>query len=311
MVKFIHAADLHLDSPFIGLKTLPDFIWNAIYLSTFSALTTIVDSAIEEKVDFICLVGDIYDNDERSVKAQAYLRNEMERLNKAEIPVYLLHGNHDYIENTGLHLEMPENVVVFTESVETKWYTTTEKEEVAISGFSYDKRWVLERKIKEYPEKHSRAKYHIGLLHGFSEGLESEHGNYAPFSLGELRSKRYDYWALGHIHKRQQLAENPPVVYPGNTQGRSSKESGEKGFEIVTLTESGVLMEFRPTSTIQWETIDLSIKEIKSLDELYKVLKAVVEEQKNDFYSLFLSIRLVDSENLLEGVLKKLIKENY
>lgn len=306
MVKFIHAADLHLDSPFIGLKTLPDFIWNAIYLSTFSALTTIVDSAIEEKVDFICLVGDIYDNDERSVKAQAYLRNEMERLNKAEIPVYLLHGNHDYIENTGLHLEMPENVVVFTESVETKWYTTTEKEEVAISGFSYDKRWVLERKIKEYPEKHSRAKYHIGLLHGFSEGLESEHGNYAPFSLGELRSKRYDYWALGHIHKRQQLAENPPVVYPGNTQGRSSKESGEKGFEIVTLTESGVLMEFRPTSTIQWETIDLSIKEIKSLDELYKVLKAVVEEQKNDFYSLFLSIRLVDSENLLEGVLKKI-----
>lgn len=306
MVKFIHAADLHLDSPFIGLKMLPDFIWNAIYLSTFSALTTIVDSAIEEKVDFICLVGDIYDNDERSVKAQAYLRNEMERLNKAEIPVYLLHGNHDYIENTGLHLEMPENVVVFTESVETKWYTTTEKEEVAISGFSYDKRWVLERKIKEYPEKHSRAKYHIGLLHGFSEGLDSEHGNYAPFSLGELRSKRYDYWALGHIHKRQQLAENPPVIYPGNTQGRSSKESGKKGYELVTLTESGVLMEFRPTSTIQWETIDLSIKEIKSLDELYKVLKAVVEEQKNDFYSLFLSIRLVDSENLLEGVLKKI-----
>lgn len=306
MVKFIHAADLHLDSPFIGLKTLPDFIWNAIYLSTFSALTTIVDSAIEEKVDFICLVGDIYDNDERSVKAQAYLRNEMERLNKAEIPVYLLHGNHDYIENTGLHLEMPGNVVVFTESVETKWYTTTENDEVAISGFSYDKRWVLERKIKDYPEKHPRAKYHIGLLHGFSEGLDSEHGNYAPFSLGELRSKRYDYWALGHIHKRQQLAENPPVVYPGNTQGRSSKESGEKGFELVTLTESGVLMDFRPTSTIQWKTIDLSIKEIKSLDELYKVLKTVVEEQKNDFYSLFLSIQLVDSENLLEGVLKKI-----
>lgn len=306
MVKFIHAADLHLDSPFIGLKTLPDFIWNAIYLSTFSALTTIVDSAIQEKVDFICLVGDIYDNDDRSVKAQAYLRNEMERLNKAEIPVYLLHGNHDYIENTGLHLEMPGNVVVFTESVDTKWYTTTEKDEVAISGFSYDKRWVLERKIKEYPEKHPRAKYHIGLLHGFSEGLDSEHGNYAPFSLGELRSKRYDYWALGHIHKRQQLAENPPVIYPGNTQGRSSKESGEKGFELVTLTESGVSMEFRTTSTIQWKTIDLSIKEIKSLDELYKVLKTVVEEQKNDFYSLFLSIQLVDSENLLEGVLKKI-----
>ena len=97
MVKFIHAADLHLDSPFIGLKSLPEFIWNAIYLSTFSALTKIVDSAITNQVDFICLVGDIYDTDERSVKAQAYLRNEMERLNSMNIPVYLLHGNHDYI----------------------------------------------------------------------------------------------------------------------------------------------------------------------------------------------------------------------
>lgn len=306
MIKFIHAADLHLDSPFIGLKALPEFIWHAIYSSTFSALTKLVDSAIQQNVDFVCLVGDIYDNDERSVKAQAYLRNEMERLNKEKIPVYLLHGNHDYIENTGLHLEMPENVVLFNETVETKWLTTKENERVALTGFSYDKRWVLERKIRDYPEKHPNAAYHIGLLHGFSEGLDSDHGNYAPFSLAELRSKKYDYWALGHIHKRQQLAENPPVIYPGNTQGRSSKESGEKGFELVQLTESGMTAEFCPTATIQWKTIELSVKEMKSLDEVYKVLKTAIEEEKNELCSLFLSIHLTDSDQLLEGVVKKI-----
>lgn len=306
MVKFIHAADLHLDSPFIGLKALPDFIWNAIYLSTFSALTSIVDSAIQKNVDFVCLVGDIYDNDERSVKAQAYLRNEMERLNELKIPVYLLHGNHDYIDNTGLHLDMPENVILFNETVETKWFTTKENEQIAITGFSYDKRWILERKIKDYPEKHPRATYHIGLLHGFSEGLDSEHGNYAPFTLSELRSKKYDYWALGHIHKRQQLVENPPIIYPGNTQGRSSKESGEKGFELVNLAESGVTTKFCSTAAIQWETIELSVKEMKNLDEVYKALKTTIKEQKNDRYSLFLSIRLIDSECLLEGVVKKI-----
>ncbi|SIO04567.1 DNA repair exonuclease SbcCD nuclease subunit [Carnobacterium alterfunditum] len=306
MVKFIHAADLHLDSPFIGLKTLPEFIWNAIYLSTFSALTKIVDKAIQKNVDFVCLVGDIYDNDERSVKAQAYLRNEMERLNKMKIPVYLLHGNHDYIENTGLHLDMPENVVLFNEMVETKWFTTKEDEQIAITGFSYDKRWVLERKIKDYPEKHPRATYHIGLLHGFSEGSNSEHGNYAPFTLSELRSKKYDYWALGHIHKRQQLGENPPIIYPGNTQGRSSKESGEKGFELVKLTESGVAAEFCSTAAIQWRTIELSVKEMKNLDEVYKALRTTIEEQKNEDYSLFLSIHLTDNEQLLEGVIKKI-----
>lgn len=306
MVKFIHAADLHLDSPFIGLKSLPEFIWNAIYLSTFSALTKIVDSAITNQVDFICLVGDIYDTDERSVKAQAYLRNEMERLNSMNIPVYLLHGNHDYIENTGLHLDMPPNVFLFNETVETKWLTTKEGEQIAITGFSYDKRWVLERKIVDYPEKNPRATYQLGLLHGFSEGIDSEHGKYAPFSLVELKSKKYDYWALGHIHKRQQLATNPPIVYPGNTQGRSSKESGEKGFELVKMSESGIVSEFCPSATIQWKTIELSVKDKKNLDEVYKAVKESVAEQKNDSYSLFLSIRLTDSESLLEGVIKKI-----
>ncbi|MDN5371065.1 MAG: DNA repair exonuclease [Carnobacterium inhibens] len=306
MVKFIHAADLHLDSPFIGLKSLPEFIWNAIYLSTFSALTKIVDSAITNQVDFICLVGDIYDTDERSVKAQAYLRNEMERLNSMNIPVYLLHGNHDYIENTGLHLDMPQNVFLFNETVETKWLTTKEGEQIAITGFSYDKRWVLERKIVDYPEKNPRATYQLGLLHGFSEGIDSEHGKYAPFSLVELKSKKYDYWALGHIHKRQQLATNPPIVYPGNTQGRSSKESGEKGFELVKMSESGIVSEFCPSATIQWKTIELSVKDKKNLDEVYKAVKESVAEQKNDSYSLFLSIRLTDSESLLEGVIKKI-----
>lgn len=306
MVKFIHAADLHLDSPFIGLKSLPEFIWNAIYLSTFSALTKIVDSAITNQVDFICLVGDIYDTDERSVKAQAYLRNEMERLNSMNIPVYLLHGNHDYIENTGLHLDMPPNVFLFNETVETKWLTTKEGEQIAITGFSYDKRWILERKIVDYPEKSPRATYQLGLLHGFSEGIDSEHGKYAPFSLVELKSKKYDYWALGHIHKRQQLATNPPIVYPGNTQGRSSKESGEKGFELVKMSESGIVSEFCPSATIQWKTIELSVKDKKNLDEVYKAVKESVAEQKNDSYSLFLSIRLTDSESLLEGVIKKI-----
>lgn len=306
MVKFIHAADLHLDSPFIGLKSLPEFIWNAIYLSTFSALTKIVDSAITNQVDFICLVGDIYDTDERSVKAQAYLRNEMERLNSMNIPVYLLHGNHDYIENTGLHLDMPQNVFLFNETVETKWLTTKEGEQIAITGFSYDKRWVLERKIVDYPEKNPRATYQLGLLHGFSEGIDSEHGKYAPFSLVELKSKKYDYWALGHIHKRQQLETNPPIVYPGNTQGRSSKESGEKGFELVKMSESGIVSEFCPSATIQWKTIELSVKDKKNLDEVYKAVKESVAEQKNDSYSLFLSIRLTDSESLLEGVIKKI-----
>lgn len=306
VVQFIHGADLHLDSPFIGLKSMPEFVWQAIYQSTFEALSQLVNVAIEKNVDFICLVGDIYDSDDRSVKAQAFFRNEMERLNEKNIPVYLSHGNHDYIGNQGLHLEMPENVIIFGENPETHWLNTNQNEKIAVTGFSYAKRWIMERKINNYPKKNTQADYQIGMLHGFSEGLETEHGKYAPFTLRELKNKKYDYWALGHIHKRQQLAAHPLIVYPGNTQGRNSKESGPKGCELVTLTDTNEQIEFCSTATIRWEKIELSIKDLTDLDAVYTRIKKAISYKKSTEYSLFVSIDLKDAETLLSGVRKKI-----
>ncbi|WP_414839913.1 metallophosphoesterase family protein [Carnobacterium sp. TMP28] len=306
MVQFIHGADLHLDSPFIGLKSMPEFVWQAIYRSTFEALSQLVDIAIEKKVDFVCLVGDIYDSDDRSVKAQAFFRNEMERLNEKKITVYLSHGNHDYIGNQGLHLAMPENVIIFGEIPETHWLTTKQNEKIAVTGFSYTKRWITERKIVDYPKKYGEADYQIGMLHGFSEGLESEHGKYAPFTLRELKNKQYDYWALGHIHKRQQLATHPLIIYPGNTQGRNSKETGPKGCELVTLTDTNEQNEFFPTATIYWETIEISIKGLVNLEDVYTSIQQALLDKQNRDYNLFVSINLKDSEALLDGVRKKI-----
>lgn len=285
---------------------MPEFVWQAIYRSTFEALSQLVNIAIENKVDFVCLVGDIYDSDDRSVKAQAFFRNEMERLNEKKIPVYLSHGNHDYIGNQGLHLEMPENVVIFGENPETYWLTTKRNEKIAMTGFSYTKRWITERKIVDYPKKYDEADYQIGMLHGFSEGLESEHGKYAPFTLKELKNKQYDYWALGHIHKRQQLAAHPLIIYPGNTQGRNSKETGPKGCELVTLTDISEQIEFYPTATIHWEKIELSIKGSVNLEAVYTSIQQAILNKRKTNYNLFISIDLKDSEALLNGVRKKI-----
>ncbi|MEG0679510.1 MAG: DNA repair exonuclease [Carnobacterium sp.] len=306
VVQFIHGADLHLDSPFIGLKSMPEFVWQAIYRSTFDALSQLVSVAIENNVDFVCLVGDIYDSDDRSVKAQAFFRNEMQRLNDKGIPVYLSHGNHDYIGNQGLHLEMPENVITFGENPETHWQTTKQNEKIALTGFSYTKRWVKERKIIDYPKKNNGADYQIGMLHGFTEGLKSEHGHYAPFTLNELKSKQYDYWALGHIHKRQQLATHPPIIYSGNTQGRNSKESGPKGCELVTLTDTKEQIDFCPTATICWEKLELSIKGVETLDDVYTSIQQAILCKKNTKYNLFVSIDLKDTQALLDAVRKKI-----
>ncbi|MFS7260118.1 exonuclease SbcCD subunit D [Carnobacterium divergens] len=308
MVQFIHGADLHLDSPFIGLKTVPDFLWEKIYQSTFTALTNLVNHAIEKQVDFVLLAGDIYDSDDRSVKAQAFLKTEMERLNQAEIPVFICHGNHDYIENSGLHLKMPENVELFSETVETKWLTTKNGERIAVSSFSYNSRWMTKRMITEYPKKHATADFHIGMLHGFSEGLETSHGHYAPFTINELKSKGYDYWALGHIHTRQVLATQPPILYAGNTQGRSSKETGIKGCELVTLTLGESSIETLETQDIQWETFEISLAKQSTLDDVYRKIKETIEIKEGSQKNYLLTIELVDTKDLLPNVLKKIIQ---
>lgn len=308
MVQFIHGADLHLDSPFIGLKTLPDFLWEKIYQSTFTALTNLVNHAIDKQVDFVMLAGDIYDSDDRSVKAQAFLKAEMERLNQAEIPVFICHGNHDYIENSGLHLKMPENVELFSETVETKWLTTKNGERIAVSSFSYNSRWMTKRMITEYPKKHETADFHIGMLHGFSEGLETSHGQYAPFTINELKSKGYDYWALGHIHTRQVLEIQPPILYAGNTQGRSSKETGIKGCELVTLTLGDSSIETLETQDIQWETLEISLAKRSTLDDVYRKIKETIEIKEGSQKNYLLTIELVDTKDLLPNVLKKIIQ---
>ena len=308
VVQFIHGADLHLDSPFIGLKTVPDFLWEKIYQSTFTALTNLVNHAIEKQVDFVLLAGDIYDSDDRSVKAQAFLKTEMERLNQAEIPVFICHGNHDYIENSGLHLKMPENVELFSETVETKWLTTKNGERIAVSSFSYNSRWMTKRMITEYPKKHETADFHIGMLHGFSEGLETSHGHYAPFTINELKSKGYDYWALGHIHTRQVLEIQPPILYAGNTQGRSSKETGIKGCELVTLTLGDSSIETLETQDIQWETLEISLAKRSTLDDVYRKIKETIEIKEGSQKNYLLTIELVDTKDLLPNVLKKIIQ---
>lgn len=307
MVRFIHAADLHLDSPFIGLKSLPEVLWERIYQATFQSLTKVVDNAIEKEVDFVCLAGDIYDSDDRSVKAQAYLRKELLRLEKAMIPVFICHGNHDYIENLGLHLDMPKNVIIFQEQVDTHWLTTKSGERIAITSFSYSERWVKERRISDYPNRLPEATYQIGMLHGSIEGVESEHGVYAPFSLAELKSKHYDYWALGHIHKRQNLNQQPLIVYSGNTQGRSRKEMGPKGCEFVELTLAGEKHEFLPTASIIWNECEISLKGMERLGEVYQAIQKQLEILQTKEFSQFLVLNLTDTADLKPTVKKKII----
>ncbi|EHM4866261.1 TPA: metallophosphoesterase family protein [Listeria monocytogenes] len=294
-IQFLHMADLHLDSPFIGLSTLPQPLFSAIQESTFQSLERITTVAIKEAVDFVLIAGDIYDSEDQSVRAQARFAKEMKRLEAANIPVFMIHGNHDFIEKHKEKLALPSNVHVFSEQVEVMSYKTVTGVSVNIYGFSYNERHIRSSRVDEYKIQ-GDADFHIALLHGSEVSSSEEHDVYAPFRVQEISKKGFDYWALGHIHKRQLLAESPSIYYPGNIQGRNRKESGEKGSSIITLSEASTTIDFIGTSPIIWEEAVITLPENSEINAFYRETTKLLESYQGRSHSYFLHI-IVKMEN--------------
>lgn len=294
-IQFLHMADLHLDSPFIGLSTLPEPLFSAIQESTFQSLERITTVAIKEAVDFVLIAGDIYDSEDQSVRAQARFSKEMKRLEVANIPVFMIHGNHDFIEKHKEKLTLPSNVHVFSEQVEVMSHKTATGVSVNIYGFSYNERHIRSSRVDKYKIQ-GNADFHIALLHGSEVSSSEEHDVYAPFRVQEISKKGFDYWALGHIHKRQLLAESPSIYYPGNIQGRNRKESGEKGASIITLSEASTTIDFIGTSPIIWEEAVITLPENSEINAFYRETTKLLESYQGRSHSYFLHI-IVKMEN--------------
>lgn len=275
--RFIHAADLHLDSPFRGMSHLPDAIRHRVRESTFLAFQNIVSLAIREKVDFLLIAGDVFDLADRSLRAQIRFRSMLEPLAERRIPVYVIHGNHDPLDGQRASLSWPENVTFFKEEVEVlpvlrveksvTGTTISEKLLAHMHGYSYPTAKVFDNLVPHY-KRRLDAPYAIGLLHTNVDG-DANHDNYAPSSKRELIASGLDYWALGHVHTRQTIHENPYIVYPGNIQGRSIRETGPRGCYLVDVSNEGLTrLTFHAVDTLRWHQEDVSIQGLMTEQEL-------------------------------------------
>lgn len=287
-LRFIHAADLHLDRPFVGLAQLGKEHVEKMKKSAFHSLDRLVDLAVSEKVHFVVIVGDIFDQALPSIYAEVQFKRALTKLAEHNISVYLSFGNHDYEQTKKMTFDYLENVYVFDQQqVKTYTYTSASGTTVALQGFSYETRHVKEDLSKEYSFK-DNVDYCVGMLHG-SLGVSDDHETYAPFQLETLKKLGFDYFALGHIHKRQVLSESPPIVYSGNIQGGSKKESGEKGCYIVELNDLQTTFTFHPLQTVRYETKSIAGCSIASLDDFWQVLVTFVEHQaQNSFISIII-----------------------
>jgi DNA repair protein SbcD/Mre11 len=314
-ISFIHAADLHLDSPMVGLKHLPANILSRVRESTFAALERLSAAAIEHNVDFVIIAGDLYDGEDRSLRAQSRFRNEMQKLAQKDIPVFVIHGNHDHLNGSWVHLDMPANVHIFGSDVEWKVLHTKRGETVHLYGFSYIQRHILDKKVDDY-QKQDSADFHIGILHG-NEGGGTDHDNYAPFTIKDLYEKQFDYWALGHIHKRKILSEHPPIIYPGNLQGRNKKETGIKGCYHVTLNEFETIKAFIETSDVVWEEVSVDASFANSFQDILQLCRLAIERLRKPRIGTLLTLNLqnvqlddIQDKRTLDGELLELLMDD-
>lgn len=291
-IRFIHTADLHLDSPFKGMTGLSQAQLQQLRASTFNAFNKLIEYALTSIPHFILIVGDIYDGEDRSLHAQMKFHEGMEKLHKAAIPVYISYGNHDHLAGRWTRFELPPNVHVFEEAV-GEVLLQVSGQEVVIHGFSYKERHVRDAMIDSYPVSTDKTAYHIGMLHGSLAG-DVTHDVYAPFTKTQLLSKQYDYWALGHIHLRQTLHTEPPIVYPGNLQGRHRNERGEKGFYDVSLSKTDTTLTFIPTSSIVFERAEVSCVGISHANEWLKACLEVIDTTSSATGDCILELRMTD-----------------
>ena len=264
-MRFLHCADIHLDSPLRGLERYEGAPVEEVRGATRRAFENLVQYAVRERVDFVVIAGDLYDGDWPDFNTGLYFAKGMAQLGESGIAVYLLRGNHDAASKLTRSLPLPKNVHLFPDKAPKT--LTDDNLGLAVHGQSFATAAVIDDLAAGYPQA-VRGCFNLGVLHTSLTGRPG-HDNYAPTTEAILRSKGYDYWALGHVHAREIVSRDPWVVYPGNIQGRHIREQGAKGCELVTVEEGSITTEPVALDVMRWAGLAVDVAGMPDLDALF------------------------------------------
>jgi DNA repair exonuclease SbcCD nuclease subunit len=276
--SFIHTADLHLDSPFSGLRQVDGEIADLLKDATFRAFDNVVDLALKNEVDFLLVAGDVYDAADRSLRAQLKFADGLKKLANAGIRSFVCHGNHDPLDGWIASLQWPEEVHIFGSEFETVSVALGGEDVVLIHGISYPHSQIDDSFGRGFKRQGSQP-FQIGLFH-CSVGSDPAHETYAPRTLSELVAANLDYWALGHVHRHRVLKDGHPfITYPGTTQGRHIRETGPRGCLLVQVSGSGeVSARFEPVDCVRWSSSELQIDDLETEGDLLEALERTCDE---------------------------------
>uniref|UniRef100_Q3ARM0 Putative exonuclease n=1 Tax=Chlorobium chlorochromatii (strain CaD3) TaxID=340177 RepID=Q3ARM0_CHLCH len=287
MFTFLHVADLHLDSPLKGLEEYPDAPLKQLRHATRRAFDNVVQMALDERVAFVVVAGDLYDTDWRDYNTGLFFVSRMAKLREAGIPVIIVSGNHDAASQITRSLRLPDNVKILSHTHPESYLL--EPYNVAIHGQSFATRFVRDDLARNYPQA-DPSLFTIGLLH---TSLETSGDVYAPTTLDLLRSKGYNYWALGHMHRHEVVHRNPWVVYTGNIQGRHIREGGAKGCMLVTVENDAVVQtEWRAVDVLRWARCAVLLEGCDSMEQVYHLVRERMEELRQQAEGRPLALRV-------------------
>ncbi len=288
--SFIPAADLHLDSPLVGLAEKDEALAAAFRQASRRAFDNLIDTAIEDEVDFVIIAGDLFDGDWRNYETGLVFARGMGRLHRAGIPVFKVRGNHDAECIFTKKLELPPNVTVFgsrkAESVELNELG------VVLHGRSFAARSCADNLAAAYPPARG-GRVNIGVLHTSLGGYEG-HEPYAPCSTNDLVGRSYHYWALGHVHAANRVATEPCwIVYPGCLQGRNIRERGPKGAVRVTVRDDGAIeVEDLVLDAARWAAVTVPLDGAESMPDALARVRAAVQPEAGRAEGRPLAVRI-------------------
>ena len=274
--SFLHCADVHLGAPFRGLTNVSPELGAHLREAPAAAFTRLVTAAVERQVAAFIVAGDLFDAADRNLRAQIGLRDELTRLHEAGISTYVTAGNHDALGGRLSSIRYPESVHFFGPEVSAVPLQRDGATLAHVYGISFNRPEIKDNLATAFPVE-PEGPFSIGVLHA-NVGDRPEHASYAPCSLQDLQSRRFDYWALGHVHKRQTLHEEGPIIhYPGNPQGLHINETGPRGGTLVEVASNGTIS-LTPiwSDVVRWHRLRTSIEGMESIDDLLGVFGQTV-----------------------------------
>jgi DNA repair exonuclease SbcCD nuclease subunit len=290
MFRFIHTADIHLDSPLKGLESYEDAPVEEIRGATRRAFDQLVSFAIDEHVAFMVIAGDLYDGDWKDYNTGLFFISRMAQLARAGIQVFIVAGNHDAASQITKSLPLPDNVFLFASNKPHS--IMLEDLKTVIHGRSYHTKSETSNLALTYPKKLS-GYLNIGLLHTSLTGREG-HEQYAPCQQDELIAKDYDYWALGHVHTREIVCSDPWIVFPGNLQGRHIRETGRKGATLVTVDHDEIQdVSHHVFDVVRWQVCDISLSRCNKAEEIHNLVHQTMLDLHQQAAGKVLVLRLV------------------